>query len=81
MDYAGKEPWITTRGGANVNLEAQANATQAVFETFWEEDWFAGGFVWKWFIYHERSGGIENDRFTPQNKPAQEVIKKYYGIY
>ena len=81
MDYAGKEPWVSTRGGANVNLEAQANATQAVFETFWEEDWFAGGFVWKWFIHHERSGGIENDRFTPQNKPAQEVIKKYYGIY
>ena len=81
MDYTGKEPWVTTRGNANVNLEAQANATQAVFETFWQEDWFAGGFVWKWFIHHERSGGVQNDRFTPQNKPAQEVIKKYYGIY
>lgn len=81
LDYAGKEPWVTHREEGNVNLKAQANATQAVFETFWEEDWFAGGFVWKWFIHHDQVGGHENNRFTPQNKPAQDVIKKYYAQY
>lgn len=81
MDYTGKEPWATHREEGKVNLEAQANATQAVFETFWNEDWFAGGFVWKWFIHHDQVGGIENNRFTPQNKPAQEVIKKYFEKY
>lgn len=81
IDFAGKEPWATARQEGGVNLEAQANAMQAVFETFWKEDWFAGGFVWKWFIHHDQVGGPENNRFTPQNKPAQEVIKKYYAQF
>lgn len=81
MDYAGKEPWVSSRDITSINLEAQANATQAVFEIFWKEDWFAGGFVWKWFIHHTNAGGIENNRFTPQNKPAQDIIKSYYEKY
>jgi len=24
------------------------------------------------------AGGLENNRFTPQNKPAENVVKKYY---
>ncbi len=78
VDYAGKEPWKSDRSMNQVNLEAQTNTTKALFETFWKEDWFAGGFVWKWFINHENSGGEENSRFTPQNKPAEEIIKQYY---
>lgn len=78
MNYAGKEPWVSDRSIDNVNLEAQSNATKAVFETLYPEDWFAGGFVWKWFIFHDRSGGPENNRFTPQNKPAEAVIRSYY---
>ena len=30
---------------------------QALFEEFWHEDWFAGGFVWKWFHNYDKSGG------------------------
>lgn len=79
VDYTGKEPWKADwKDKTPVNLVAQANTTQAVFETLWKEDWFAGGFVWKWFIHHERSGGIENNRFTPQNKPAEDVIQRYF---
>lgn len=81
IDFAGKEPWATSREEGKVNLEAQANATKAVFETFWKEDWFAGGFVWKWFIHHDQVGGPENNRFTPQNKPAEAVIQSYYEKY
>jgi hypothetical protein len=64
----------------SVNLEAQVNTTRATFEELWSEDWFAGGFVWKWFIHHDRAGGLENNRFTPQNKPAEAVIKEYYAV-
>lgn len=81
MDYAGKEPWTSDRGYDAVNLKAQSNTTQAVFETLWMEDWFAGGFVWKWFIHHDRSGGKDNNRFTPQNKPAEDVLRTYYERY
>ncbi|MFC4634753.1 glycoside hydrolase [Dokdonia ponticola] len=78
VDFSAKEPWTTDRTITNVNLEAQANTTKATFEALWNEDWFAGGFIWKWFINHSESGGSDNNRFTPQNKPAEAIIKTYY---
>lgn len=81
MDYTAKKPWLEDRNNEGVNLEAQANATRAIFEEFWSEDWFAGGFVWKWFIQHEKAGGTSDNRFTPQNKPAQLVIGDFYKMH
>jgi hypothetical protein len=81
VDFAGKEPWLSDRTMTEINLQAQVNATQALFETFWKEDWFAGGFVWKWFHNHDRAGGLNDSQFTPQNKPAEIVIKKNYANY
>ena len=78
MDYNAKKPWLVDRNDDAVNLQAQSNAKKAIFSEFWTEDWFAGGYVWKWFINHEKSGGIEDNRFTPQNKPAQKIITEYY---
>ncbi|KJD37012.1 glycoside hydrolase [Tamlana sedimentorum] len=79
VDFAGKKPWVFSRSMTEVNLEAQVNTTKALFETFWKEDWFAGGFVWKWFHKHNEVGGENNNQFTPQNKPAEAVIKHYYN--
>lgn len=81
MDYTAKKPWLVDRSEENVNLEGQANAKTAIFEEFWVEDWFAGGFVWKWFIHHGEVGGEKDNRFTPQNKPAEEIIKLFYHSY
>ena len=78
VDYSGKEPWKSDRSMTQVNLEAQVNTTQALFDEFWEEDWFAGGFVWKWFHNHKVSGGEKNNQFTPQNKPVESIIKMHY---
>ncbi|MGI9552800.1 MAG: glycoside hydrolase family 113 [Aurantibacter sp.] len=81
MDFTAKKPWLVDRNEEQVNLEGQAIATQVLFDVFWPEDWFAGGYVWKWFINHEKSGGSEDNRFTPQNKPAEEIIRTHYKIY
>ena len=81
MDFTAKKPWLVDRNEMDVNLKAQADATQALFEEFWTEDWFAGGFVWKWFIHHEDVGGAKDNRFTPQNKPAERVIRNFYSYY
>ena len=81
MDYTAKKPWLVDRNQERVNLEAQALATRVLLDEFWQESWFAGGFVWKWFIHHDRSGGKEDNRFTPQNKPAQSVLQEYYQMY
>lgn len=79
MDFTGKKPWLVDRNQTDVNLEAQARATQVLFDEFWSESWFAGGFVWKWFMQHDEVGGHEDNRFTPQNKPAESVIRKQYS--
>ncbi|WP_425234631.1 glycoside hydrolase family 113 [Ulvibacterium sp.] len=81
MDYTAKKPWLVDHNEEKVNLEAQVNATKAILEEFWEEDWFAGGYVWKWFIRHKEVGGGKDNRFTPQNKPAQIVLRDFYKMY
>lgn len=78
-DFAGKEPWASQRHEGKMNAEAQAYLFKALFEEFWDESWFAGGFVWKWFHDHERVIREENNRFTPQGKMAENVLKDWYS--
>jgi hypothetical protein len=78
VDFSGKEPWVSDHTMRDVNLDAQKNLMQALFNELYKEDWFKGGFIWKWFIDHERVGGNDNPMFTPQNKPVEEVIKKQF---
>ena len=77
LDYCAKEPWDAGIDGP-VNLQAQRNAYEAFFETLWNKDWFGGGFLWKWFDYHDSAGGSSNNQFTPQNKPAESLIREWY---
>jgi hypothetical protein len=81
MDYTAKKPWLVDNNEDQVNMIAQVNAKKAIFDEFWKEDWFAGGYVWKWFIQHDKSGGNLDNRFTPQNKPAQKVIQEHYKSF
>ena len=81
VDYSGRQPWVSDHTMRDVNLEAQVNTTKALLDTFWHEDWFAGGFVWKWFIMHDEVGGHDNPMFTPQNKPVEAVLSKKYAEY
>lgn len=75
IDFSGKEPWNSKRVEGEINLEAQANGLKAIYNMFWKEDWFVGGFLWKWFHKHDKVGGINNNRFTPQNKPAEKILQ------
>jgi len=78
VDFAGKEPWRSERSMNVVNLEAQVNLTVALFKEVYNEPWFAGGFIWKWFIDHAKSGGSENSQFSPQNKPVENTIQEHF---
>jgi hypothetical protein len=79
VDFTGKKPWDSNKVEGNVNLQAQADGLQAIYNQFWNEEWFAGGFIWKWFHSHEKVGGQNNNRFTPQNKPAEVLLQQLYG--
>ncbi len=81
VDFSGKEPWNSDYTLKGVNFEAQTNLFNALFEEIWKEDWFAGGYLWKWFINHNDVGGLEDNMFTPQNKPVESLIKSNYSLY
>ncbi len=79
VDFSGKEPWKSDREMTSVNSEAQQNLLEGTYQAVWNENWFAGGFLWKWFIDHQDVGGETDNQFTTQNKPAETVVKKYYS--
>lgn len=70
--------WEVSQSADQVNMELQARAYQALYEVLWKEPWFAGGFFWKWH-FDERHGGPQDLSFTPQGKPAEAVIARWYG--
>ncbi len=59
------------------NAQAQENAFHAFFSVFWNEPYIAGGFLWKYFPDYMSNEPLE-DTFSPQGKPAINVIRKYY---
>ncbi len=71
--------WEIDKSRENANMEIQSNAYEALYQSLWEEEWFKGGFLWKWHL--TTYGSRENKtRFTPQGKPAEKVIAKWYKI-
>ncbi len=74
---AGKH-WEVDKSHENADMEVQSKAYEATFQSIWNEPWFAGGFLWKW---HLTTRGAERNktRFTPQGKPAEKIIAKWYG--
>lgn len=79
VHFTGKEPWDSSRFDGKVDLEGQNNALTALYQEFWNEPWFAGGFLWKWYHNHSKVGGERNNRFTIQNKPSEQLIKEFYS--
>ena len=79
-DYCAFKPF-GGHGNGDVNLVAQANAYRAVFDTFWDEPWFTGGFSWFWRFDNDQPENYDNTSFSPQNKPAEEIIAKNFLIY
>ena len=62
-----------------LNLAIQANAFRAFFETVWKDNQIAGGFIWKW-EFDTNAGGANNLKYTPQGKPALQVISGAYSV-
>lgn len=72
------KPWDYSKRDQPYNGQKQAEALEALFLSFENKAWWAGGFIWKWFPDHNRAGGISDTTFSPQNKPAEEVIRRYF---
>lgn len=70
------EPWKNLCG--SVDLEEQSNAYEATFCCVGCREWFAGLFWYAWSI-DPNDGGHLDDGYTPHNKPAENIMRKYYG--
>ncbi len=79
VDAAAWNSWEPVNRSAKSNEQAQANAYESFFRTFWHEPWVAGAFFWKWYDYHDAIKPGENIDWTPQNKQAQAVMAKYFS--
>lgn len=58
---------------------AQANAIDALFMAHWNQPYWAGGFLWKWFPNMQGHEGYPDKDYTPQGKEAADVLKKWFS--
>lgn len=67
--------WSRNLSKDNLNYNLQAGYYKTMFNTFWDEDWFAGIFIWETYALNEITKN--NESGTIQGKPAWDEIKKW----
>ena len=77
-----KSPWKKPHASHQTRElapEDQARAYAIAFAALEDEtDWIHGMYWWKWPTNPNR-GGLEHRGFTPNRKPAEEVLRRWYG--
>lgn len=77
-----KSPWMKPHASDKVeafSADDQARAYEAAFAAIADEtDWIHGMYWWKWPTNLDR-GGLDHRGFTPNGKPAEDVLKRWYG--
>lgn len=73
--------WVNRSEGAyeKISTETQANCYEAFFRVFWKKEWFAGALFWEWKRYDGSANSGQSINFTPYNKPAANVMAKWFG--
>jgi len=62
-----------------INEQAQANGYEAFFKALASEDFWAGGFLWKWFPEGKGHEGYPERDYTPQGKKAEKIITDWHA--
>lgn len=78
IDGCAMKPWDYSDEGQQ-NEKSQVIALHALYEVFWKDYNYCGGFLWKWYPDHENAGGPTNKMFTVQNKKAQKTVMERYS--
>ncbi len=66
-------------GSHPVNERAQANAIEALHSVFWQEPYYHGGFIWKWYPNYEDYRRTRSRGYTPQGKLGEQVLQRWYS--
>ncbi len=79
-EFTTQNPWESVTKEAYCE-SCQSDALQAKFNTFWNEKWIAGGFIWKWFEPN-KSVRHENEKsFFIYGKIAESTVAKNYLLF
>lgn len=68
------DSWVVS----DVDMEEQANAYEAAFRQLYHQPWLHGIFWWTWLPNRFESGPCDTG-FTPYLKPAENVLRSWYG--
>jgi hypothetical protein len=67
--------WPEEEGGVAPDSALQARCYRAFLSAMDQTPWFAGALIWKW---HPRGSQRDPTAFTPQGKPAERVLYRWF---
>ena len=73
-------PWDYYRNPDKPDPQAQANCFEAFFRTWIPEPSVAGYLVWEWRNHPGQLTGPKDTSYVPIDKPAMNVITKYFDM-
>ncbi len=63
----------------DTTFASQVRSYEVFYKAAYKRDWLAGIFWWKWPSYLNDGGDPHNDLYTPNYKPTENVVRKWYG--
>lgn len=77
LDGSTQHPWDYWVIGT-IDLQEQADAYQATFESVFNQPWLGGIYWWYWNT-DPFQGGTCDDDYTTYDKPAEDILRLWYG--
>ena len=78
LDGTNKTPWWRDPVTNDLDPAEQADCYDALLSVCEQRSWWLGAFWWNWETDPD-AGGLADPDFTPHNKPAELVLRAYYG--
>ena len=78
LDTAASRPWEWDLQG-NLSMDTQACCYEALFRALPDHPAVNGVFIWKWHPDYARAGGPGDTEYSPQRKPAEQVLARGYA--
>jgi hypothetical protein len=78
LDTAASKPWETELEG-NLSMDTQARCYESLFRALPDHPSVRGVFIWKWHPDYARAGGPQDTEYSPERKPAEQVLARGYA--
>ena len=78
LDTAASKPWENELEG-NLSMETQARCYESLFRALPDHPSVHGVFIWKWHPDYARAGGPQDTEYSPERKPAEQVLARGYA--